>query len=210
MYIPSAFAVTDQSLFIDFIRTNSFATLVSQNENEPQATHLPLLIDENESDTESGKLILTGHMARANPHWKLADESDVLAIFQGPHSYISAAWYGEQNTVPTWNYVAVHVYGRLNIIEDHSRVLTLLEQAAEQFEGEGPNPWSTAIPEKQLIDKLLNAITAFEIEVSRVEGCWKLNQHHPKERRQLTIKSLRDRGQTFDNEIADLMQQFGD
>ncbi len=111
MYIPSSFAERNVSKLHDFVTANSFATLVSANSprsnngGEPQASHLPLLCDRTFGPL--GQLV--GHMATANPHWRQLDGEKVLAIFAGPHAYISPTWYETDNAVPTWNYVAVHV-----------------------------------------------------------------------------------------------------
>jgi len=106
MYIQSNFVETDQHKLHDFIERQSFVTLVSNDGGEPVASHLPLLLDRDHGP--HGRLI--GHMARANPQWQSADNQSVLAIFHGPHAYISPTWYEAVNVVPTWNYVAVHVY----------------------------------------------------------------------------------------------------
>src|ERR1700729_1397013 len=122
MYIPAAFAESDLAKLHDFIQTNSFGVLVSQVDGEPFASHLPFLLDRNSGP--HGCLI--GHMARANPQWQSAHGQSVLAIFPGPHAYISPTWYESENVVPTWNYVAVHVYGTFQVVEDHQETVEIV------------------------------------------------------------------------------------
>src|SRR5580658_7964071 len=121
MYVPAHFSQTDSTRLFDFMEQNSFGLLVSQLGGEPFATHLPLLLDRQAGP--SGTLI--GHVARANPHWQTTDRN-VLAIFSGPHAYISPSWYEADNVVPTWNYLAVHVYGRLEIEDDHAATVQIV------------------------------------------------------------------------------------
>src|SRR5262249_58448970 len=112
IYTPASFAETDVGKLHAFVRRQSFATLVSASSGGLVASHLPLLLD-----TQAGRLgHLLGHMARANPQWRQID-GDVLAVFHGPHTYISPSWYAEPGLVPTWNYVAVHAYGTLQLVE---------------------------------------------------------------------------------------------
>src|SRR5687767_5413897 len=114
MYTPAHFAETDLSRLHDAIEAYSFATLVSEHEGELTASHLPLLLNRTAGDQGT----LVGHMAKANRQWEQAAGQEVLAIFSGPHAYISPAWYAEERVVPTWNYVAVHAYGRLKLVQE--------------------------------------------------------------------------------------------
>src|SRR4051812_6154218 len=122
MYNPHAFRVEDRKSLLDFIRSNSFGILVSRKINGLMATHIPLLVEE----MSDGGLKLIGHMAKANGQWQ-SDESEVLVIFSGPHTYISPSWYDEPNSVPTWNYVAVHAEGKLKLLDD-ARLSEVLEK----------------------------------------------------------------------------------
>jgi transcriptional regulator len=202
MYTPSAFAVSDRDTLHDFIVAHSFATLVSSNGDVTDASHLPLLLDRDSG--EDGQLI--GHFAKANPHWKDLDGQNVLAIFHGPHAYVSPTWYGEQNVVPTWNYVAVHAHGTLKIEHDRGRLLDIVRQSVEVYEAAMPTPWQLDSAEPGFIDKLLDAIVGFTIDIKRIEGKWKLNQNHSSERQQRVIAGLRTRPDTGSQEVADLME----
>src|ERR1700712_1365723 len=118
MYIPPLYKNNDEAAVRDFIDKNSFGILISQVNAKLWGTHIPLGLDKN----DSGQDILTGHISKGNPQWKnFRDDSEVLAIFPGPHSYISSSWYDHEN-VPTWNYIAVHVYGKIKIIEGEKLV----------------------------------------------------------------------------------------
>jgi transcriptional regulator len=201
MYIPASFQETDINKLHDFIEQHSFATLISQHESEPIASHLPLLLDRKSSS--NGRLI--GHMARANPQWQSAAGQHVLVIFHGPHAYISPTWYEAQNVVPTWNYIAVHAYGLFRLIEDQDRLLEIVSQTVRQYESPRPQPWSMDSPDSEFIDKLLSAIVGFEIDIERLEGKWKLNQNHPPERREKVICGLRETARHDEMQIADWM-----
>jgi transcriptional regulator len=149
MYIPKAFKVSDKTKLFDFIKCNSFGIMFSQEENGPFATHLPFLIDAN-----IGEGVLFSHMAKPNPHWKNLNNKEVLIVFSGQHAYISPTWYNEENTVPTWNYVAVHVYGTVRIIKEKEKLFELIENTVDFYEASMPNPWSAQFDNK-FIDGLM-------------------------------------------------------
>lgn len=201
MYIPASFLQSDSQALHSFIARHGFATLISQHDGVPFASHLPLLLDP--SPSPHGALL--GHMARANPQWKSANGQSVLAIFHGPHAYVSPSWYREQNVVPTWNYVTVHAYGTLSLIEGRDRLLELLRRTVDVYESPRSMPWSIESPEPDFTDRLLDAIVGFEIAVDRIEGKWKLSQNHSQERRERVVQSLRESGRPDDLEIAALM-----
>jgi transcriptional regulator len=202
MYIPAAFAERDKEKLHAFMREHSFATLISHGEDGLVASHLPLLLD-----SAAGPFgCLYGHMARANDQWKRL-EGDILAIFSGPHAYISPAWYEDEGTVPTWNYVAVHAYGVLEIVDGREPLLKILRRSVRTYEGPRENPWrldeSTAH-----VEKLLQAIVGLRVEIIRLEGKWKLGQNHPEERRQRVIRQLGGRSDEDSRAIAALMAEY--
>lgn len=201
MYVPPSFLETDPTKLHDFMEQHSFATLISTHEGEPVADHLPLLLDREVG--QHGRLI--GHMARANSHWQTSANQRALAIFHGPHAYVSPGWLRSQNVVPTWNYVTVHAYGTLRLIEDRDRLRDIVRRTVETYEAHRATPWSMSQPEADFIDKLLAAIVGFEIDIERLEGKWKLNQNHPAERREQIIRGLRETGRHDELQIADLM-----
>ena len=124
MYTPPSFVEEDLSVLHSCIEESSFATLVTTSSSGPSASHLPLLIDR--GDGPNGTLI--GHMAKANPHWRGIANQEALIIFQGPHTYISPSWLKERNVVPTWNYVAVHVTGKVRLVEAPSTLLDIVRR----------------------------------------------------------------------------------
>src|SRR5579864_4086075 len=137
MYIPAHFRETRLNVLHALIREHSFGTLVSHVNGQLFATQLPFLLD----PTRGANGTLMAHMARANPHWQQLPRSESLAIFQGPHAYISPAWYVSEETVPTWNYSVVHAYGTATLLDDPERIRALLDETVGTFDTHG---WSTA------------------------------------------------------------------
>ena len=202
MYTPAHFAETDLAKLHDAIEAYSFAALVSEKEGELTASHLPLLLEREAG--ERGTLL--GHMAKANDQWEQAAGGEVLAIFAGPHAYISPTWYEEEKVVPTWNYVAVHAYGRLELVRDSREKLEILRQTVSVYERNMPVPW--IMPEEsEFALRLVDQIVAFKISLRRLEGKWKLNQNHPLARRQRVIAALTSRQDQASREIAGLMKE---
>jgi len=201
MYIPAAFAEPDLTRLHDFIERNSFGLLVSQVDGLPFASHLPLLLER----TTGPHGTLVGHMARANPQWRDAGGQIALAVFSGPHAYISPTWYEAEQVAPTWNYAAVHVYGLVEIIEDEDALLEIVQGTVRVYEQAMPRPWSFD-PSSTFVERMLAQVVGFRIEVEKIEGKWKLNQNHPVERRKMVVRALRERGGENAQAIAVLMQ----
>lgn len=200
MYIPPAFAEHDLMKLHDFIQQHSFGLLVSQVGEEPFATHLPLLLERFAGP--QGELV--GHVARANRQWESLDGQTVLAVFSGPHAYISPAWYEAENVVPTWNYTAVHVYGRVRLVEDPDSLFEIVQSTTVAYEKSRPTPWAVG-GRDTFMERLLAMIVGFRIEIERIEGKWKLSQNHPAERRQKVIRALREAGGETARAVADAM-----
>lgn len=202
MYTPFSFVENDLSKLHSCIEENSFATLVTTDSAGPVVSHLPLLLDRNAGS--NGTLI--GHMAKANSQWRDIRNAGALAIFHGPHTYISPGWLDEQNVVPTWNYVAVHAAGKVKLVEDQAELLGIVRRYVNVYEASMPEPWQLESAEPEFIEKLLDAIVGFTIEITSIEGKWKLNQNHPEERRQRIIDGLQTRPDENSAQIADLMR----
>lgn len=199
MYVPASFKMSDAAELHAFMRKHSFAMLVTHGKDCMTATHLPLLLD---ADAGTHGTLL-GHMARANPQWRdVAGEA--LAIFPGPHVYISPTWYASPGTVPTWNYVAVHAYGAFELVEDRDVLHDILTRTVSVYERRMPEPWSYDVADPD-IDKMLKAIVGFRIEISRLEGKAKLNQNHSEERRRKVIRALEFQSDEGSQAIARLM-----
>ncbi|HDR7636238.1 FMN-binding negative transcriptional regulator [Bacillus mycoides] len=199
MYIPKHFTIQDEETKYEMIEQNSFATLFSQHNGAPYATHLPLLLNRE-------TLTLSGHFARPNEQWKDSGNQQVLAIFQGPHSYISPSWYETNKAVPTWNYVAVHVYGELEIVEDEQELIDSLQDLVHKYE----NPKSTYSlnnVDPNYMEGLSRGIVGFRIKINKIEGKAKLSQNHSVERRELVIEELEKVGSEGSRGIAGLMKK---
>jgi len=200
MYIPAAFRETDTGKLHNFIDQNGFALLTSDGARGLVASHLPLLLDR----TRGPLGTLLGHFAKANEQVGDGGRA-VLVVFSGPHAYVSPTWYESPNTVPTWNYVAVHAYGVMNVVEDRASLSRTLEDLVQKYEASRPTPWLFD-PDTAFHQKLLEGIVGFEIEITRLDGKWKLNQNHPPERRQRVISALNADGGHNQLEIARLME----
>jgi transcriptional regulator len=201
MYIPASFQQTDRQALFDFIDQNSFGLLVSQVEGEPFASHLPFLLDR--SSGQQGTLL--GHLAVANPQWQHAESQNVLAVFSGPHAYISPSWYEAENVVPTWNYVALHVYGTLQVVQEEKALAKILEDFVTIYENSLPRPWAFDST-SDFARKMIKAVVGFRIEISRIEGKWKLNQNRPQEQRERVVRVLDTFTDDNSRGIADLMK----
>jgi len=202
MYVPTAFRELDGAKLSDFIERHSFGVLVSQIEGAPFATHLPFLLER-----EAGPHgTLVGHMARANPQWELSRGQTVLAIFSGPHCYVSPAWYEADNVVPTWNYVAVHASGKLEIVEDAAGLAKIVRNTTDYYERSRPTPWKFD-EDTKFAERLLTQIIGFRIQLDSIEGKWKLNQNQPAERQEKVANALQQAGSENAKAIANLMKE---
>jgi transcriptional regulator len=177
MYIPTSFRIDDRDTLHAFIRRYSFATLVTA-QGEPFATHLPLLLDPDRG--RHGTLV--GHFARANPHWEIDHQRhSTVAIFHGPHAYISPSWYRSgAPAVPTWNYAAVHAVGKLSLVQAPAEVAAVLERTTRVYESAQARPWTNPMPQ-EMNEKLIGAVVAFEMPIERLEGKFKLGQNRKPE-----------------------------
>jgi transcriptional regulator len=199
MYIPKHFQITDEATIFNIIETNSFATLISQHSGEPYATHIPINLDRNTK-------VLYGHFAKANPQWSDITNQQVLVIFQGAHSYISPSWYETSKAVPTWNYVAVHIYGNLEIVDNDKEIMEILRKQVKTYE-KPTSSYQLDSAEPGYIEGLRKGIAAFKINISRIEGKAKLSQNHSAERQQLVIQQLEQLPDENSSNIAELMRK---
>ena len=202
MYTPPSFQVDDFEKLCDFIEENSFGILVSSRDDQPSATHLPLLIDRK----TGGQGEIVGHMAIANSQWKEFSDQEVLVIFRGPHTYISPTWYESKNVVPTWNYTAVHVRGTLRVTQDSDDLLDIVRRYVDFYEQDLPNPWELQNADDDFVAQLLKGIVGFRIEIQSLEGKFKLSQNHDDNRRRGVIDALNSQSGENQLKIAKLMQ----
>jgi transcriptional regulator len=196
LYRPAAFASDDPAAIARLLDEHPFATLITGATGEPQVSHLPLL--HRADPAPHGVLI--GHMARANPHWHHFDRNPSLAIFHGPHAYVSPSWYAQPATqVPTWNYVVVHVHGRAEVVDERAATMSTLQQMVGRFEGGRAVPWRLQL-EGARLDAMVGAIVAFRITIERIEAKFKLSQNRDGEDRKRVAAALRD--ETFADATA--------
>ena len=196
-YNPPSFAVTGTQECLEFARAYSFATLVSAGDEGPVATHLPLLMDVG----ANGAIEIVGHMARANLHWQQAHGQSVLAIFSGPHAYVSASVYQAENVVPTWNYMVVHAGGVFHALEDIEQNLVILKRTVAFYEQGRPQPWSFE-SDNAYHRKLADSIVGFRIRVERLNGKFKLSQNQSLERQQRVADSLLSSASEIEHNVA--------
>lgn len=176
MYLPDAFAENDPQRVAALVQQYPFATLISVGQDGPMANHLPLLAEAGPSGTlADGRLI--GHLARANPHSQLLPTAPALALFHGPHAYVSPRWYASPG-VPTWNYAVVHIEGQASLMESPEATLAALVGLTAQFEANTEEPWTLATTEDRIAG-LTHAIVAFEITITSVRAKFKLSQNRP-------------------------------
>lgn len=184
MYTPEIYKNENQEEIKKFLQENSFGILINQTNGKLWATHIPLELDTN----ENGATILSGHISKENPQWNgFIDNNQVLAVFSGPHSYISSSWYDHEN-VPTWNYIAVHVYGKIKIIEGEA-VIESLKKLVDKYEQKSENP----VRIEDLSQKIMlqsRGIVAFEIEITEIQATRKMSQNRDEKNYQNIISEL--------------------
>ena len=172
MYNPQAFKSADSKEAFDLMDQNPFATLISVVEDKPLVSHLPLT-----PKRIGDRIDLIGHLARANPHWKSFSKAQVTAIFHGPHTYITPQWYAEKNNVPTWNYLTLHVTGKIELIEDYEGIVECLKELTAHVERHWPSGWDFLIPDDLTRDILPKSIVGFKITVDNINFKKKLSQN---------------------------------
>ncbi len=176
LYVPPHFRNDDRDELVAMMRANAFATLASSGPAGLHVSHIPFVID-----SEGGKLLLLGHVARGNEQWgALEAAADVVAIFHGAHAYVSPSWYQQQPSVPTWNYAVVHAHGKATLL-DEAALHDLLLRLAATYESGREKPWRMADLPADYVEKMMKGIVGFAIEVTKLEGKYKLSQNRPAE-----------------------------
>jgi transcriptional regulator len=202
-YIPPHFRVSDEHTLQEFMQTYDFATIVSSSPDGLVTSHVPVLLRFSGSAP-----VIVGHMARANHHWQLMDgASPALAIFHGPHGYVSPSWYETAPAVPTWNYGVVHAHGLPAANEDGAFVRGVLEELVRRYEGHRPDGWRPESLPPDYYDRMRRAIVAFEMRVTRLEGKFKLGQNRSVEDRRRTIAALEKEGSPEAARLAEFMRR---
>ncbi|MCY0892763.1 MAG: FMN-binding negative transcriptional regulator [Acidibacillus sp.] len=167
LYTPKEFKMSDRNEIVQFVNANSFGIMVTTVDGVPQATHLPFFYDEEQN-------LLLAHMARANPQWKTMDGQSALVVFSGPHAYISPSWYGDTTSVPTWNYLAVHIVGRCTVLDNHDELGSILEKTVQFYEPTSDLPSRS---DQSFYQNMMRAIVGFRIDITSVEAKAKLSQN---------------------------------
>ena len=198
MYIPKFNAFPDKNEVISFMRKYSFGTIITSVNNLPVATHLPFLVDE-----RGDEVIITSHFAKANPQALDVSGNSNLVIFTEPHAYISTKNYPKQEEVPTWNYIAVHAYGKARILETEEENLELLKRTINNYEPEYYKQWEQ-LPQ-QFKSKMIKGIVGFEILVTDLQAKSKLSQNRSEVEKENIINSLSQSKFETEREIAEYM-----
>ena len=199
MYIPKQFQLNDKETIYQIMKENGFATIISDQLKDLSATHLPLMLDDQ-------KNYLYGHFAKANPQWKDLDNQRVLAIFQGPHSYISPSWYETNQAVPTWNYVAVHVYGDIELVGDQELAQSLSELVSKYEKAD--STYQLTDVGAEYIAGLSKGVVGFRIKIESIEANAKLSQNHSNERIKRVIEELEKLQSDNERQIAAYMRTY--
>lgn len=195
MYTPDSFSMSDRGRLLGVIETYGFALLVGTNDGSVEAAHVPVALDR-----PAG--VLRCHVARANPIWQTLEGREALVVFSGPHAYISPRWCATPETVPTWNYVSVHVRGTARITDRTALGTSLRELTALH---EADEPWTPDNLPSAAYDRLLGAIIGIEIPIAQIRGKWKLSQNRGREDRAQIIAALEQTEDSNNHAVADLM-----
>ena len=205
MYLPAHFEENRSEVLHALLRAQPFATLATLGADGLTADHLPLQLEPGIGPFGA----LHGHVARANPLWRQAADSEVLAIFHGPQAYVTSSWYpGKREhgkAVPTWNYVVAHARGRLRVIDDAAWLRRQLETLVARHEAGFADPWRIADAPPDYIDRMLTAIVGVEIVITDLTGKWKTSQNQPAANRAGVIAGLRAQGTDNALSMAELV-----
>ena len=199
MYIPNYFRIDDVDTILDFIGKNGFALLLTSSGEEVYNTQIPIMCNK-----EGEKITLSGHMARENPHWKIAEGRKATVLFLGPHQYISPRWYTIEKSVPTWDYMTVRMTGTFRSVAKNEANKILLE-LSEYYDRE----WAQKRMDKEVYyQKMVDEIVAFRIEVNEVMGKWKLSQNRPLADRRQIIENLKSTNIPESLEVAEMIEKY--
>ena len=201
MYIPKHNLVTDRKEIVAFMKRYNFGVIISAKNNLPIATHLPFVISE-----EGDDVIIYGHYAKANKQWSDIGGNTVLVIFSEPHAYVSPKYYDHRQNVPTWNYMAVHVYGTAELVESRDGAIDILERSMDFFEPGYKEQWKTL--DEEYKNGLLKGIVAFKIKATELQAKKKLSQNRNETERQRIIESFSQSHNPNEKEIAEHMRHL--
>lgn len=197
MYVPDHFCLDDPAAVAELLRAHGFALLVTAGAEGVQASHIPLLLDGDLAEPGAARLL--GHLARANPQVRelerlAAEGGEALAVFQGPHAYVSPRWYAPGPAVPTWNYLAVHVYGPIRPVGEPVALRALMARLIATYEAGAAEPYALDGQDPDFVARMLRGIYAFELPVARLEAKAKLSQNRSPEDRARVAAALEREG----------------
>lgn len=201
MHIPNYYKNENLEDVKSFLVENNFGILINRTNGKLTGTHIPM---ELEMD-ENGDDVLVGHISKLNPQWtNFHDNEEILAIFNGPHSYISSSWYEKEN-VPTWNYIAVHIYGKIKIIEGDA-LLNSLKRLVDKYERNSEHPVSIEKMSSRTL-KQINGIVGFSIKISEIQAAYKLSQNRNPSDYHNIVEKLENNGHSISTEVAQEMKK---
>ncbi|HEY5038926.1 MAG TPA: FMN-binding negative transcriptional regulator [bacterium] len=204
MYIPKNFEMKDPNIIRDFLNSNGFGLLISNPKDDLTATHLPFLYEAQ----EGGKGTLYTHVARNNPQWQsLSPDKKVLTVFSGPHGYISPRWYSSIPAVPTWDYVAIHIYAYPELIEDKEKVYGLLDKTSNFYENQNGTDWKLDLT-SEYYQRLTNSIVGIKLKIIEIQASFKLSQNKSSEDRNKVIVALENKGTSKSIELGELIKKY--
>ncbi|WP_119395488.1 FMN-binding negative transcriptional regulator [Salinibius halmophilus] len=206
MFTPKKFLNTDIAEQIQLMRQYPLATLITEHDDGVQASHVPMLVVE-----QDDQLWLHGHIARATPIWRNPlKHTPALAIFHGPNCYISPNLYPTKQqdgrAVPTWNYVSVQVTGEIEFVHDGDWLVEMLNQLTDEHEASNASPWRLTDAPQTYLDKQVQAIVGVRIKVTSIHGKWKVSQNQPAVNQQGVIKGLTEQGGAAQLAMAELVK----
>jgi transcriptional regulator len=203
VYLPPAFTEARPEALIEHIERYDFGLLMSHGAGGLIASHIPFLVKH-----DGDRLHLHAHLARPNPQvGHLARGDEVLAIFHGPHAYISPSWYTSGPSVPTWNYADVHAYGIVRLVEDADWLRQLLRRLSERHEARNPDPWQMQDLPETYLGGMMKGIVGLDIAVTRLEGKYKLSQNRPAADRPRVVAALEAQSDADARAVARLMRE---
>jgi transcriptional regulator len=200
MYSPPYNQVGDRAEVLAFMRANNFAVVVTATGGEPRASHLPVLIEE-----RGDGLVIVAHMAKNNPQWEAFFDDEVLVVFHGAHAYVSPRWYAEKERVPTWNYAAVHAYGKVRAFHEPEAKRAAVAKLVAHHDPQWLPEYEKLSP--AYMEGMLNGIVAFEIPVERIETRWKLSQNRGRQEMELITAELEKSPFSWERELVPFMRK---
>jgi transcriptional regulator len=200
MYSPPYNQLEDRAEVLAFMRANNFAVVMTATGSEPRASHLPVLVEE-----RGQGWVIVAHMAKNNPQWEAFFDDEVLVVFHGAHAYVSPRWYAEKERVPTWNYAAVHAYGKVKAFHEAGAKRAAVAKLVAHHDPKWLPEFEKLSP--QYMEGMLQGIVAFEIPVDRIETRWKLSQNRGRQEMELITAELEKSPMSWERDLVPFMRR---